>query len=234
MQNHENRPVQTPKQVAPRAQQAVPQQQPVQEGVIRKPVQGAVQAGVQRRDVVQQPVQGAVQEAVQPQGVVQQPVQEGVVQQPVQGAVQGAVLPQGVGQQASQTEQTAQQQPSAQAQQVQGQSPDQQPQGRRMPATDVTDTPDSIIVTTDVPGCDAADLDIQATDNQLMIRAEPSEQEAEEGRSVQRERAPPAERVVQLPGSVEADESTATCENGVCRVELPKSEDARQREIAFQ
>ncbi|MFC6942747.1 Hsp20/alpha crystallin family protein [Salinirubellus sp. GCM10025818] len=89
-------------------------------------------------------------------------------------------------------------------------------------------------MTTDVPGCDAADLDIQATDNQLTIRAEPADQEVEEGRSVQQERAPPAERVVQLPGAVEADEAVATCENGVCRVELPKSEEARQREIAFQ
>lgn len=97
------------------------------------------------------------------------------------------------------------------------------------------DNPDEITVIADLPGCDAEDIRVQATDDQLSIAAERlEEKEVEQGNPLQRERAQAAERTVQLPASVDVDDAEATCENGVCQVVLPKHEEDRQREIGFQ
>lgn len=95
---------------------------------------------------------------------------------------------------------------------------------------DVADADDQIVVTADVPGFDADDIDVSVTDRQLRITAEHSEETEEEDEETQyyrRERSQRSvSRTVSLPTDVEEHEAAASYENGVLTVELPKASDA--------
>lgn len=95
---------------------------------------------------------------------------------------------------------------------------------------DVADTEDQIVVTADVPGFDADDIDVSVTDRQLRIAAEHTE-ETEDGADdephyYRRERSRRSvSRTVSLPADVAEREAAASYENGVLTVELPKASD---------
>lgn len=103
------------------------------------------------------------------------------------------------------------------------------------PAVDVFDSAEKIVVVIDLPGYDPETIDLQAADQSLLITAERTlDDEEVSARSIQRERLPQIERAVDLPAGVDLDAAVATCENGVCRVTLPKAENARRKKIAVE
>lgn len=103
------------------------------------------------------------------------------------------------------------------------------------PAVDVFDSAEEIVVVVDLPGYDPETIDLQAADQSLLVTAERALDEADVGaRAVRRERTQHIERVVAIPAEVDLDAAVATCEDGVCRVTLPKSENARRKTIAFE
>lgn len=89
---------------------------------------------------------------------------------------------------------------------------------------DVADRADMIVVTADVPGFSAEDIDVTVQDRRLTIAAESSEEtEDEEADYYRRERTQrSASRTVTLPTDVEETEASASYENGVLTIELPK------------
>lgn len=102
------------------------------------------------------------------------------------------------------------------------------------PNIDIVDTPDEIVLSVDLPGYDEENIRIQADGQNLMISAERSEEERGEGRTFAQERPQKLQRTIQLPAQANVNEANATYENGVCKVSLPKMEDEKQHEIAFQ
>ncbi len=95
---------------------------------------------------------------------------------------------------------------------------------------DVAETDEQIVVTADVPGFDPDDIDVSVQDRRLTISAESSaETEAEaEADYYRRERTTRAvSRTITLPTEVEETEASASYENGVLTVELPKVEAER-------
>lgn len=92
---------------------------------------------------------------------------------------------------------------------------------------DVAETDDEVVVTADVPGFDAEDIDVSVVDRQLRISAEHSEETEEEDEDTKyyrRERSQRSvSRTVSLPADVEEREASASYENGVLTVELPKA-----------
>jgi HSP20 family protein len=93
---------------------------------------------------------------------------------------------------------------------------------------DVADRDDAVVVTADVPGFDADDIDVSVRDRRLTIAAERSdsaEADADE-QYYRRERTRRAvQRTVSLPTEVEEADASASYENGVLTVELPKLEE---------
>ncbi|WP_435182088.1 Hsp20/alpha crystallin family protein [Halorussus sp. AFM4] len=110
-----------------------------------------------------------------------------------------------------------------------------EPQPAVGPAVDVFDSAEEIVVVIDLPGFDPKTINLQAADQSLVITAERTlDDEEVSARSIQRERLPQIERAVDLPAEIDIDEAIATCENGVCRVTLPKAENARRKKISFE
>jgi HSP20 family protein len=95
---------------------------------------------------------------------------------------------------------------------------------------DVLDTGEAYEVCVDLPGYDREGIDVRLSDRTLTVEAERStETETESGESgdryVRRERTRESvSRTVHLPDAVEAGGTSATYEDGVLTVRLPKRE----------
>ena len=92
------------------------------------------------------------------------------------------------------------------------------------PAVDIKEEEDKLVVTTDLPGINKEDVEINLKEDMLEIRAKTGkEKETEEEGYIRRERAyTQFYRAVRLPSSVKEEGSTAKMENGVLTITLPK------------
>lgn len=92
---------------------------------------------------------------------------------------------------------------------------------------DIADADDEIVVVADVPGFEPGDIDVSVSDRQLRIAAEhgtETEQEDEDTHYYRRERTQRSvSRTVTLPTDVDEREASASYENGVLTIELPKT-----------
>jgi len=102
-------------------------------------------------------------------------------------------------------------------------------------ALDVKETPEAFVVTASVPGVGPDDVEMTVLGDTLRIRGErreESENQAEQGRWLIRERRYGAfERTVTLPTTVKSDAAEAEFKDGVLTVTLPKAEEAKPRSI---
>lgn len=103
-------------------------------------------------------------------------------------------------------------------------------------AVDVADRGDEFVVTADLPGFDRDEVDVTLADTTLRIEAEHGgETEVEEGEYLRRERTrEAASRTVRLPAAVDEAGVTATLDNGVLTVRLPKRDAEGGREIEIE
>ncbi len=97
-------------------------------------------------------------------------------------------------------------------------------------AAEVFDDGDKIVVRLETPGMEKGDFDLQVRNNYLVIRGEKQVgSERTDGRYHVSECAYGCfERSIPLPGEVESGNASASYNNGVLRIELPKP-DSRQR-----
>jgi HSP20 family protein len=102
------------------------------------------------------------------------------------------------------------------------------------PALDIFDTAQSIVLKAELPGLTAEDIDIEVDDNVLTLKGERRfEEKVEEGRYYRLERAYGSfQRSVTLPQGVKAEEITASFDNGVLTVIVPKADEVKPRKIA--
>jgi HSP20 family protein len=95
---------------------------------------------------------------------------------------------------------------------------------------EVKEAEKEVVVRAEVPGFEAADLDVELRNNRLIVTAEKKREakEKEKGFEYAERRY---ERFVELPVEVEAAKVEATYRNGVLEVHLPKTEEAAGRRI---
>lgn len=92
------------------------------------------------------------------------------------------------------------------------------------------DTGDELVLTGDLPGFETDDIDVRVTDRTLHISAEHDgeseiEAESEDGEFVRRERRHSSvSRSVSLPSPVDTVGITASHDNGVLTVRMPKAD----------
>lgn len=101
------------------------------------------------------------------------------------------------------------------------------------PAVDAYETGDKIVVKAEIPEVDAKDVDITLTDDALVIRGERkfSEEVKEEDYYRLERRYGTFQRSIPIPIAVKREEVSATYRNGVLEITLPKSEEAKPKEI---
>jgi len=110
--------------------------------------------------------------------------------------------------------------------------------GTWLPAVNVEETADELILTAELPGMKVDDVNIELENNVLTISGEKSEQRtegSEERRYHLWERTYGSfQRSFTLPRTVKADDIRAHFENGVLEVHMPKVPEAKGRKIAIE
>lgn len=98
---------------------------------------------------------------------------------------------------------------------------------------DVTNGKDELVVEAALPGFRPEDVDITVENGTLQISAESRSQTSTgEGESlVQEIRRGSVSRVVSLPNGLEPDKASATFENGILTLRIPRAEAVKPRQI---
>lgn len=98
---------------------------------------------------------------------------------------------------------------------------------------DVTTDADRLTIEAALPGIKPEDVDITVENGTVTISGKTAEErKAEEGSYVLQEiRRGSFSRTVSLPTGLEADKATATFENGILHLEIPKAEQVKPRTI---
>ncbi len=105
--------------------------------------------------------------------------------------------------------------------------------GAWVPAVDILENEDAIVIRTDLPGLTADDVDVTVDNGVLMIRGERKFEDASDGETYHRvERVyGQFERAFQLPRTVDPAKIKARFTNGVLELTLSKREESRPRTI---
>ena len=104
------------------------------------------------------------------------------------------------------------------------------------PRTDLVETEDGYRLHLDVPGLSKEDLNINYKDNQLTVSGERTSDRTDEDEEYVRVERSFGQfyRAFTLPRTVNAEDITASYENGVLTIRVPKTEKEQSRQIEIQ
>jgi HSP20 family protein len=105
-----------------------------------------------------------------------------------------------------------------------------------VPAIDMYQTDDEIVVKAALPGIKAEEVQINVTGEVLTLKGEMKQEEdiKEKAWHIHEQRYGSFERSVALPTDVVADKAKAEFENGILTITLPKAEDVKPRTITVK
>lgn len=101
------------------------------------------------------------------------------------------------------------------------------------PIVDVFEEKDDIVVKAELPGIEKDNIEVNLTDHTLTIKGEKKkEEEVKEENYYRAERSYGSFlRTLDLPRDVRADQVKASFKNGILEVRVPKTEEAKAKEI---
>jgi len=101
------------------------------------------------------------------------------------------------------------------------------------PATNVRETTDAYLVTSEVPGLEMDDLEVYVTRDQLTLSGMRDHGIPREGATLHRRERDSGRfsRAINLPGPVQGDATEATLTNGVLTIRIPKAEEAKPKRV---
>ncbi len=99
-----------------------------------------------------------------------------------------------------------------------------------IPAVDVSETEDNIIVKADLPGVKPEEIEINISDNILTIKGEKKKEEEEKKENFYRVERYYGSfmRAIQLPVDIDVEKVKATYKDGVLKITLPKKAEAKK------
>lgn len=102
-----------------------------------------------------------------------------------------------------------------------------------MPALDVSENDNEVVIKAEMPGIAAKDIDITVTDSTLSISGSKQEQEERKDETYYRSerRFGAFRRVVELPESIDASKIVAESDNGVVTIKVAKKPGVKPRQI---
>jgi HSP20 family protein len=105
-----------------------------------------------------------------------------------------------------------------------------------MPAVDMYQTDNEVVVKAAIPGVKTDDVQINVTGEVLTIKGEVKEKEEtqEKAYHLREQRWGMFERTLALPTDVIADKAKAEFENGILTITLPKAEEVRPKTISIK
>jgi HSP20 family protein len=108
--------------------------------------------------------------------------------------------------------------------------------GEWLPTLDVSETKNDLVVRAEIPGIDPKDIDISLTNDILTIKGERKQEkeEKEENYHLIERNYGSFTRTIRLPREVQSERISASYKNGILKVTLPKSEEAKKKEIKIK
>jgi HSP20 family protein len=108
--------------------------------------------------------------------------------------------------------------------------------GEWLPSLDVSETKNDLVVKAELPGMDPKDIEISLNNGLLTIKGEKKQEkeEKDENYHVIERSYGSFTRSVRLPREVQSDKISASYKSAVLRITLPKSEEAKKKEIKIK
>ena len=105
-----------------------------------------------------------------------------------------------------------------------------------MPAIDMYQTDDEVVVKATLPGLKAEDVDITVTGETLTLRGEFKQENEQKETSyhIHEQRSGSFERSLLLPTDVKADKAKADFEDGILTITLPIAEEVKPKSILIK
>ena len=105
-----------------------------------------------------------------------------------------------------------------------------------MPAVDMYQTDDDVVVKMAVPGMKPDDVQISVTGDMITIKGETREESdnQEKAYHIREQRWGSFERTLRLPTAVRSDKAQAEFESGILKITLPKAEDVKPKTITVK
>jgi HSP20 family protein len=105
--------------------------------------------------------------------------------------------------------------------------------GEHQLALDIYSNGDALVVEAALPGIDPEDVDISVLGDTLTISASQHDEQTrdEDDYSYREIRRGSFSRTVTLPNGLRSEDATATFENGMLRLSIPRAEEAKPRQI---
>ena len=105
-----------------------------------------------------------------------------------------------------------------------------------MPAIDMYQTEDDVVVKATLPGLKADDVDITVTGETLILRGEfkQENEQKESSHHIREQRYGSFERSILLPTDVKADRARADFENGILTITMPVAEEVKPKSITIK
>ncbi len=104
-----------------------------------------------------------------------------------------------------------------------------------MPALDMYQTDDHVVVKAALPGLKADDVQISITGDVLTLKGQYKQEEIKDATyQIREQRFGAFERSVMLPSEVQSDKAKAEFENGILTISLPKAEAVKPRTITVK
>ncbi|MFO0983453.1 MAG: Hsp20/alpha crystallin family protein [Planctomycetota bacterium] len=104
------------------------------------------------------------------------------------------------------------------------------------PTVDIVDRKNELVVRAELPGIDAKDVEVTCEGTRLTLTGEKKHEVETKGQDFYRYESQfgKFQRVLTLPSEVEAKLAKATYKNGVLEIVLPKSEEAKAKEVKIK
>ena len=104
------------------------------------------------------------------------------------------------------------------------------------PSVDVSETEDKLLITAELPGLEAKDVNVSVSGDILIIKGEKKKEteEKDEHRHYVERYSGSFQRSFRLPVNVKADKVEAAFDKGILKIELPKVEEAKKKEIEIK
>ena len=105
-----------------------------------------------------------------------------------------------------------------------------------VPSLDISETKGDLVVKAELPGIDPKDIDISLNEGVLTIKGEKKQEkeEKEEGYHLVERSYGSFTRSIRLPREIRNEMINASYKNGVLKITLPKTEEARKKEVKIK
>ena len=109
-------------------------------------------------------------------------------------------------------------------------------EGEWAPSLDISETKSDLVVKAEIPGIDPKDIDISLNENVLTIKGEKRQEkeEKEEGYHLVERSYGSFTRSIRLPREIQNEKINASYKNGVLKITLPKTEEAKKKEVKIK